>query len=148
MTDNPALEDFLQKLRELFAAEFARGEQAAIQRIMQAAGHPVMQAAHPGEPTRNRHDTKREVRRRVFVRTSGRAPRGSVDALINRVLSERGTEGASAAEILESAKTQVEKLASYSGIRFALDRGRDKGRYRNKDGRWYLVASAGSGSRP
>jgi hypothetical protein len=71
-----------------------------------------------------------------------------VDALIHRVLSERGTEGASAAEILESAKTQVEKLASYSGIRFALDRGRDKGRYRNKDGRWYLVASAGSGSRP
>jgi hypothetical protein len=119
---NPELEATLQKLRQLFAAEYARGQNDAISRIVQAA---------QDAPASNGHDVAEAV---------DRAPRGSIDAFIKRVLTERATTGAGAQEILSAAQTRVEKMASYSGIRFALDRGRKKGLYRNKNGRWFLAS--------
>ncbi len=140
---NPELENFLQKLRQLLepllVAEYARGEKDAIGRIVQAA---------QGAPQHNGHDTKESRQKRG---SKERAPRGAVDALIERVLREHGSKGAGALEIKEAAKTSTEKMVSYSGIRFALDRGREDDRYRNKNGKWFLKAgkeTAGQGANP
>ena len=135
---NPELEDILQKLRQLFGAEYARGEQDAIKRTMQ------MMQTTLGE-FRNGHSPSRTTQANYHLTTtteSSRAPRGSVDALINRVLKERGTEGATATEIEKSAASATEKTASLSGIRFALDRGRKQGRLLNREGRWFLNVTA------
>jgi hypothetical protein len=51
-------------------------------------------------------------------------------------------KGASASEILGAAENPTERLVSYSGIRFALAQGREKGRYRNRSGKWFLNRSA------
>ena len=127
---NPELENFLQKLRQLLepllAAEYARGDKDAINRIMQAAHN---------ETARDSHDSRESRPRRT---AKGRAPHGTVPALIGRVLGECGEKGASASEIYEAVKTAVEKMISYSGVRFALTQGREKGRYRKKNGKWFL----------
>ncbi len=126
---NPDLEAVLQQLRQLFAAEYARGEADAINRIMQAA------QGKPGDVQTNGHDIRRQAPRRG--RKGKRAPHGAAMELVARVLSESGANGATAIDIQDAAKTPVEQQVSYSGIRFALAKGRDKGLYRNKGGRWY-----------
>jgi hypothetical protein len=130
---NLELEDVLQKLRQLFAAEYTRGEQDAINRIVEAA--------HRGTSQRK---PAKVVRPHEVDNGDGasRAPRGSVDELINRVLSERDQQGATATEIEQSANSPTEKTASLSGIRFALDRGRKQGRLLNREGRWFLNVTA------
>jgi len=128
MTDNTELENLLEQLRQLFAAEYARGDRAAVARIMQAAQGGTAET------------TKESAPRRVRVTLAHRrAGRGAVDALIKRVLGERRLKGAGAIEIHQAATTPAEKAVSYSGIRFALDRGRQAGTYRNRDGKWFLV---------
>ena len=128
---DPQLEDLFQQIRELFAAESARIEKETISKIMQAV---------KGDAT-SAQDIKKAAAPRVRPRltVNRRAKRGSVDMLIKRVLRERKLKGASSMEIQESALSPVEKAASYSGIRFALDRGRRKGVYRNSGGKWFLV---------
>jgi hypothetical protein len=129
---NTELESLLQQIRQLFAAEYARGDRDAIARIMQAAqGDAVAETI------------KKNQRGRVRVTlASNRATRGAVDALIKRVLGERRHRGAGALEIQQAAETPAEKAVSYSGIRFALDRGRQAGAYKNKDHKWFLVEKA------
>ena len=126
---NPEFEELVRKMRQILAAEYSRGYQDATTRIMQAASAPI--------PANNGHDTKGPGQQRV------RAARGSVDNLINRVLGG-ASDGASAVQIQERAQTPEEKMASLSGIRFALDRGRDAGRYRNEGGKWFLKEGAES----
>lgn len=136
-TNSEKFESIIEQLRELFAAEgaaqFARGERTAIDRIVHAAQH---------EPKRS-NDTKEpriRLRRRTKINyPKKRAPSGAAPALVGRVLGEAGPKGATAQEIQEAAKTPVEKLVSYSGIRFALVQGRSAGRYRNKQGRWFVA---------
>ena len=70
-----------------------------------------------------------------------RAPAGAADELIRRILTERHHRGASALEI-HAAAAGMETLVSLSGVRFALDRGRNGGIYRNKDGKWFLIEKA------
>jgi hypothetical protein len=129
---NTELESLLQQIRQLFAAEYARGDRDAIARIMQAAqGDAVAETIKKFPPPRVR----------VTV-PNRRAKSGAADALIKRVLGERRHKGAGALEIQQAAFTTVEKAVSYSGIRFALDRGRQAGTYKNKDGKWFLIEKA------
>ena len=131
---NSALEAILQQLRQLFESEFARGEKGAIDRIVQAAHADAQHLT-------NGHDAKKPLTRRGSKKTvRGRAPSGAAPALVDRVLAENGQTGATALEIQKAAKTSVEKQVSYSGIRFVLSQGRDKGHYANKDGRWFARA--------
>jgi len=123
------LENLLQQIRDLFDGEYARGDRDAIARIMQAAKGDALAET-----------TKKNTLRRVRVTVPNRrAKRGAADALIRRVLTERRLKGAGALEIQQSAIMPAEKLVSYSGIRFALDRGREAGTYRNKEGKWFLI---------
>jgi hypothetical protein len=127
--DNTELEELLQQIRRLFAAEYARGDRDAIGRIMQAAkGDAVAETIK-----------KTPLRRVRATLTARRAKNGAVDGLIKRVLTERRVRGAGALEIQQAAFTAPEKAVSYSGIRFALERGRKGGMYKNKDGKWFLV---------
>jgi len=125
------LEQVLQRLRALFAAEYHRGEQDAITRIMKAAqGAPTSANGKATQPEQVKE----------------RAPKGTAKALIERVLKEHGQRGATPLEIQNAAATDIEKLASFAGIRFALNQGREAQRFRNKRGRWYLRPSEISGS--
>jgi hypothetical protein len=122
----PDLEALLQQMRQLFADEYARGEKAAIDRIVHAAQNEPQQSGHDSRESRPRRGLKK------------RAPSGAAPAFVNRMLSESGSKGATALEIHNAAKTPIEKMVSYSGVRFALTQGREKGRYRNKNGKWFL----------
>jgi len=126
------LDQILQQLRNLLAAEYHRGEKDAIARIMAAA-----QSA----PAANSHDT---LERESPPEQKDRAPKGTAKALIDRVLKERGQRGATPSEIKDLATTDTEKLASFAGIRFALTQGRDSLRYKNRRGKWFLVTPRGS----
>jgi hypothetical protein len=126
------LDQILQQLRNLLAAEYHRGENDAIARIMAAAqGTPSAKAT-------NGHDTPK---RELPPERKDRAPKGTAAALIDRVLRERGSHGATPSEIQSAAKTNVEKLASFSGIRFALKVGRSKQHYRNRKGKWFWTGN-------
>jgi hypothetical protein len=133
---NPALEEVLDKLRQLFASEYNRGERDASQRIMQAVGlaassptlgTPAIEVTTPSKTASNGHTS------------DSRAPRGSVNFLIDRVLTEHGSRGASASQIWKSADEKV----SYNGVQYALNRGQVTGRYRTEGGRWFLKEAAG-----
>jgi hypothetical protein len=126
---NSELDQIVQQLRNLLAAEYHRGEKDAIARIMAAA-----QTA----PAANGHDTPEHE---SPPEQKDRAPRGTAKALIDRVLKERGQRGATPSEIHSAAETDVEKLASFSGIRFALTVGRSKQRYRSKKGKWFWTGN-------
>ena len=136
-TNSEKLESIFEQLRELFAAEgaaqFAHGDKAAIDRIVHAAKR---------ESQRDGDDSKEHrSRRRAKIKSSKRkrAPSGAAQKFVERVLGEVLHKGATAQEIQKSAKTPIEKMVSYSGIRFALVQGRTAGRYRNRQGKWFLV---------
>ena len=141
MSDTPEFVDFVNRLRALLDREYRRGQDDAARRIMEVARAEVSpSSARRSEATgegMNGSQTQQPLRSR---NSSGhRAPRGIPTALVNRVLRERGSRGAGATEIAEAAESEVEKIVSISGIRFALDRGRAAGRYRNDRGLWFLV---------
>ena len=122
-----AFTQLCDQIRKLLAAEYHRGERDAIARIVKAAqGAPA--ATNGSDVTET--PAKKE-----------RAPAGTAKTLIERVLAERGQRGATPQEIKEAAQNSVEKLASFSGIRFALEKGREAQKYKNKHGKWFLVSS-------
>jgi hypothetical protein len=123
------LDQVLQHLCDLFAAEYHRGEKDAIARIMAAAQGTT---AANGSDT-SKHESTPEQK--------DRAPRGTAKALIDRVLRERGSRGATPSEIHSAAETDVEKRASFAGIRFALTQGRDAQRYKNRRGKWFWIGT-------
>ena len=64
-------------------------------------------------------------------------PRGTTSRLIRRVLTS--SPGRTPLEIMAYANTEDEREVRPQSLRNALRRGRDKGRYHEKDSRWYLV---------
>jgi hypothetical protein len=115
------IDRFIHQLRELLASEYRRGHMDALKRILHAAQDtPVVIGT---VPERQRKD---------------RAPTGAPQALVERVLTEAGSKGASASDIAQAAISDIEKMVSFSGLRFALVKGRTEGRYLNKHGKWFL----------
>ena len=112
----------------MFAAEYQRGEQTAINRILKAA-----QGA-PDAPNGAVHSQSYALRKNRKVRV----PKGTAKSLIDRVLKERSMLGATPTEIQEAAETDLEKDISPSGLKFALTVGRDENRYESKGGKWFL----------
>jgi hypothetical protein len=136
MSDTPEFLELIDRLRALLSAEYRRGQADAARRIIEVAQGEVSPLSarkqNPELPGMNGAEHPSASKR-------PRAPRGAPDALVIRVLTERGVQGASSAEIEAAAASDVEKLVSQSGIRFALDQGRSDGKYRNEYGRWFLV---------
>ena len=140
MSDTPEFDELVNRLRALLDAEYRRGRADAARRIIEAAEAQVSPSSasrgHSREPTGMNGSVD------PIIPPKRRAPPGSPDALVTRVLSERGPRGASSTEIERAAVSEAEKMVSQSGIRFALDRGRSAGRYRNERGLWFLVEEA------
>jgi hypothetical protein len=143
MSDTPEFIDLVNRLRTLLDAEYRRGKADAMRRIMEAAQvevSPSSGRAHMnGADSPKRHRVRLDDAEGESSATLRRAPVGAPDALVRRVLTERGHQGASSREIEAAARSEVEKMVSQSGIRFVLDRGRVAGKYRNEHGRWFLV---------
>jgi len=141
----PECRDLVKGLLAAFDGEHHRGEVDARRRIMEAAeadvSPPSAGKPRPPETEDNRGSTFNGGGAQQSRKSNGqRAPRGAPDALVTRVLAERGSQGASSREIEALAQSDREKLVSQSGIRFALERGREIGKYRNDTyGRWFLV---------
>jgi hypothetical protein len=127
------LDQLLEQIRALFVDEYHRGEQDAIARIVKAAqGAPI--AAVPASPKPNGAGHARSKSRKEPV------PKGTAKELIDRVLKDRSSRGASPTEIKAAAASDSERSISHSGLRFALTMGRDEQRYENRGGKWFLVA--------
>lgn len=141
MSDTPELVDLIDRLRAALAAEYRRGQADAAQRIMEVARAEVspLGVQKPETTTATRPNGSHVEQPRQRTSSGQRAPRGVPDALVARVLRERGLRGAGSTEIAAAAESEVEKMVSISGIRFALDRGRTAGKYRNDRGLWFLV---------
>lgn len=124
----------LKNLRRLAAAEYSRGEQDAIARIVSAAKGPQLQ---PQIPAQKRLSLT--LPKKTNPAKKERAPMGAPRALVDRILSEKNGTGASPLEIKTAAKTPDEKLVSYSAIRVQLDLGKEEGRYESRAGKWHKV---------
>src|SRR6516164_7670893 len=139
MGDTPEFVELVNRIRALLDAEYRRGQADAARRIIESAQVEVSRPfAVPEERSESAGMNGAEDPRV----TRPRAPAGAPDALVKRVLLERGSRGASSTEIEAAAHSEVEKMVSQSGIRFALDRGRSAGKYRNERGLWFLVEEA------
>lgn len=66
-----------------------------------------------------------------------RAPKGIVPRFVSHVLTN--DPGRTPRSIQDRAETDMEKMIKLASIRSELRQGRDSGRYRDVDGRWYLV---------
>jgi hypothetical protein len=145
MGDSPGFVDLIARLRALLDAEYRRGQADAARRIIDAAQAEVSPSTlHSDKPEPSAMAPSSALRRRAPYASNGigrrhRVSPGVPDALITRVLIAQREEGASSRLIEELAESDEEKMVSQSGIRFALDRGKAAGRYRNASGRWYLV---------
>jgi hypothetical protein len=126
---NTELDSILGTLRDLFAAEYERGQKDQLERIVRAATSVPASRTEPTDP------------HKMNGTSAPRASRGAPDALIRRVLREAGSDGISPAGIKDRAIDDDERTISFSGIRFALARGRSNGEYVNRDGKWYLPAA-------
>jgi hypothetical protein len=142
MSDTPAFEDLMNRLRALLDAEYRRGQADAVRRIIEVAQEEVRPSSAPEKNPELASTNGAEHPAEHLSVPKRRAPAGAPDALVTRVLMERGSRGASSTEIEEAAVSDIERMVSQSGIRFALDRGRSAGKYRNQYGRWYMTEEA------
>jgi hypothetical protein len=131
MDDPVTLDSIVSQLRALLQSEYQRGADDALRRLMEAAQSTFTASSSaqraPLLPTVVEHVAKT------------RAGRGAPDALIGRVLASRYPAGANSLEIKGMADSDAERKVSLSGIRFALDRGKESGRYRHQNGDWFLT---------
>ena len=81
-----------------------------------------------------------------------RAPKGLVGEMVQRVMTEQDNAGVTADQILDGAKTDLERMVKKSSVRGELRAGRHKGLYTLSNGRWFLAerkppapASTGTG---
>jgi hypothetical protein len=138
MADPPTFESIVSQLQVLLQREYQRGADDAMRRVVQAAQSTLSatpafaRRIHPPPPTAADQLTSGDETR--FTRAS----RGAPDALIRRVLALRYPAGASSVEIQKMAESDSERKVSLSGIRFALEKGRERGFYRHLNGDWFL----------
>ena len=120
---------------EIEAEAYARGKADARTECLQALG-----TSNASAPTRRgkKPSGARPARKRR-AGGSKRAPRGSVRALVERALRDR--VGLTAAEIIDRAGTDAERMVKLSSIGMELTKGRRLGRYASAEGRWSLAAS-------
>ena len=67
-----------------------------------------------------------------------RAPRGLPRAFVTRVIKDNDIYGSSLQDIAEAAVSDDERMIALSTIRGELRKGKDKGRFLEKDGLWHL----------
>ncbi|HEX5279256.1 MAG TPA: hypothetical protein VFW28_04175 [Micropepsaceae bacterium] len=123
---NGNLDSLLDKLREMFAQEYQRGQHDALRRVVDAMRTPGGRGG------------RRAGRRSAAKGGRIRARRGAARAFIERVLKEKG--GATVPQIMTAATSADEKAVSISAIRFELYRGKKDRRYKNTSGKWSLPA--------
>jgi hypothetical protein len=145
MSDTPEFDELVSRLRALLTAEYHRGQADERQRIRGMLGTEVT-ASTPIPISSSAAESATRVSFDFGTPPSSdgklkraRAPIGAPEALIMRILTERGERGAAATDIVAAAESDAEKMVSVSGIRFVLDKGRAAGKYRNASGRWFLV---------
>lgn len=116
----------LAKLADMLAAEYKRGCEDTVARLMKAAEGPL--------PARTETPPQTGAPGNVQ-----RAPRGSARVLIDRALEHAGTVGATTYGIMGAAETDFEKMVSTSAIRNELKNGERERRYRQVGGVWFLA---------
>jgi hypothetical protein len=122
------INEILARLRDLFAAEYQRGEAAAIARMKAALDAPTSSP------------TKRRTERSSAQGKKARAKRGTPEAFVRRVLRHLAPLGVKAGDISDFADTPDETLVSSSSIRSVLVQGAADGWARNHAGMWYFTA--------
>jgi len=91
--------------------------------------------------------SSRKGKARKAVTSSGiadekriRAPRGSVELLVRRVLTQRAQDGAALVDFMDARAGDLEQMIKEVSLRSELNRGVEKGRYIYDNSRWVLAA--------
>lgn len=71
-----------------------------------------------------------------------RAPRGLPSAFTDRVLRSR-PQGSTTKDILAAASSDLERMIKDSTIRGELRKGRESGRYEERNSLWYIIGAGG-----
>lgn len=126
---------------EIEAEAYARGRADARGEMLAALGAPGASTPRP----RARRDDGPSISgtRKRRAGAGKRAPKGTVRALVERVLRDR--PGLTAREIVAGAGSDAERLVKLGSIRAELQTGRKQGRYQSEGGRWSLMASPTEG---
>jgi hypothetical protein len=111
------LDDLLSKIKEVAAAEYQRGVQESLTRILGVAQRDTINGFG-----------------------KARTPRGAARALVEAMLKS-GPK--TIREIREGARTDTEKMISYQTVRLELERGKKNKRYKSQNGRWAFSRVAG-----
>lgn len=146
--ENTRLNDVVDKIREMLSAEveaaYNRGKADAKAEILALLSSDGMKAVHEPQhvdqvitsaddiDSHESEDVHEDQDRK-------RAPRGLPRALAEKVLTIYGNTGCTAADILEHAETDYEKMIKLTSIRSELRKGEQVGRYQERGGIWYLT---------
>jgi hypothetical protein len=136
---NSKLEQAIALMREAFNEEYQRGQKDATERVTAAVDALKMEIVRP--LTQNDLDRlqERDHQRRSDAQRN-RAPSGTPEALVRRVLSTFASRGYHSAippaEIKKRAESPDEKMVSYSAIRAALKKGEQEGWAKNVGRKW------------
>lgn len=127
---------------EIEAEAYARGRADARGEMLAALGAPGASTPRP-RARRNDGSSASPPARKPRAGAGKRAPKGSVRALVERVLRDR--PGLTAREIVDRADGDAERLVKPGSIRAELQTGRKQGRYESEGGRWSLSSSVPEG---
>jgi hypothetical protein len=111
-----------------YLAGYAQGDNDAIARILEAArpsaNGPALQVRHPSNDRQPGH--------------VGVAPQSITRVVVDAALTEAGPKGMTPTEIYRSP-SNLDTGITLGAISKVLRRGGRKGRYGNRDGRWFLI---------
>ncbi len=117
-----------------------RGVSETMRKIQQAVLGKAVLASDSSNSTLDRPDTNDDAAEsltKVEQDSRKRAPKGLVREVITREL--RLHPGKTAIQIEEGATTVLEKMIAAPSYRSELRKGRGDGRYRDENGKWFLV---------
>ena len=137
MNSGSAADTLSALVAEIEAEAYARGRADARGEMLAALGASGASTRRP----RARRDDGPSASRPARKRRAGagkRAPKGTVRALVERVLRHRPE--LTAREIVDRAEGDAERLVKLGSIRAELQTGRKQGRYESEGGRWSLTA--------
>ncbi len=124
-------------IAEIEADAYARGKADARSELLNLLGAGTQERGGPKAARGTSAKSASAGKRRSSGRK--RAPKGSVPRFVERAL--RDHPGQTPQEILTRADDDMERLIKLPSIRTELRNGGKQGKYEQKDGRWFHVAT-------
>lgn len=138
MTDLHA--DLAELVSKIEDAAYERGKADARRELLEFLGDKPSPAVAPQSPREPYTIVSETINSGFEEQERQRAPKGMARTLILRAMRESIIGGGiEPKDASEAARTDLERMVQVSSIRGELRRGRDKGQYVERNGKWYLA---------